>query len=319
MNIEFNKEILKISPAATISLFKINLRNEGSYYFHAGENGYNKPLIFKGREYTPIPIEMSGFEYAGDGKLPRPRMMLSNAGGVISSKLSYFEDFLNFKVCRTKTFFKYLDKANFPNNINPYGEGDVLEFPVESYFINQKVKEDKNGVEFELVSILELESAFLPAREIISNFCAWTYRSSIGCGYAGPPVSNDKNKKFQATVGFVDRSQVGEDGFFDNNIPMPGALQDRGQWSINNLYQKKDFVRIESPDDSDLSPEAIYVCIGDDVKSDPRKDSENWAMDGCSKNIAGCRIRFGAGASSDREAARGLPFGGFPGTESFGY
>jgi len=104
MNIEFNKEILKINPAATISLFKINLRNEGAYYFHAGENGYNEPLIFKGREYTPIPIEMSGFEYAGDGRLPRPRMMLSNAGGVISSKLPYFDDFLNFKVSRTKTF-----------------------------------------------------------------------------------------------------------------------------------------------------------------------------------------------------------------------
>ena len=307
MNSEFNREILKINPAATISLFKINLRNEGAYYFHAGENGYKEPLVFKGREYTAIPIEMSGFEYAGDGRLPRPRMILSNAGGVISSKLPYFDDFLNFKVSRTKTFFKYLDKINFPNKVNPYGGGDVLEFPEESYFINQKVKEDKNGVEFELVSILELESTFLPAREIISNFCPWTYRSSIGCGYSLAPVANDKNK-----------SEVGRDGFFDN-LAVGAAMVDKGQWSASILYKKKDFVRIESPDDSDLSPGSIYVCIGDNVKSDPRKDSENWVMDGCSKNIGGCRLRFGEGAPGARELEKGLPFGGFPGTESFGY
>jgi phage-related protein len=46
--------------------------------------------------------------------------------------------------------------------------------------------------------------------------------------------------------------------------------------------------------------------------SDPRSDKQNWAQDQCSKTISGCALRF-------KTCGGGLPFGGFPGTDKFGY
>jgi len=46
--------------------------------------------------------------------------------------------------------------------------------------------------------------------------------------------------------------------------------------------------------------------------SDPRHDKSNWVQDQCSKTISGCALRF-------KDCGGGLPFGGFPGTDKFGY
>ena len=45
---------------------------------------------------------------------------------------------------------------------------------------------------------------------------------------------------------------------------------------------------------------------------DPRYDSDNWVQDQCSKNLSGCLLRFS-------QTTRGLPYGGFPGTERFSH
>ena len=94
-----------------------------------------------------------------------------------------------------------MDNENFQNkNLNqggnnPFGRADPNSHMLDDiYFINKKTVENKNFIQFELVSALELEDSFVPARVILSNYCNWTYRCSIGCKYSGAPIETNSGK-----------------------------------------------------------------------------------------------------------------------------
>ena len=333
------KEIFQIEPSTIVSLYKINLRDRGQYLFHAGENGYKKRIIFNGENYDFMPIKAEGFEMHGDGRLPRPKMTFSNHQGNVSLRLGIFKDFINYKVSRIKTFVKYLDKENFPNNINPHAESSPdVSFTEDIFFVNQKVAETDQIVEFELVSLLELQNASIPSRTMYSNYCSWQYRSDIGCGYRGKPVSDDKNKRFVPS-GYSGQ-MVGEDSYFPTEY---GATEfgkrneddEYPVWSRTGTYNKGDVVRIEPfDDDKAIYPVSIYVCIQDNARSHPALDREKWTLDDCDKTLCGCRLRFsdhaieaGGGVRmqannleedvSWTELNNGLPYGGFPGIDPY--
>lgn len=63
------------------------------------------------------------------------------------------------------------------------------EFDPEVWFIDRKVSEDAEVVEFELASALNFQGVRLPRRQIIANQCPWVYRGP-GCGYTGPAVAD---------------------------------------------------------------------------------------------------------------------------------
>ncbi len=338
------KTLFELDPSSIICLYKINLKDKGQYLFHAGENGYHKKIIFDGQQYDFFPIKVEGFEMHGDGKLPRPKMTFSNHQGAISLRLNYFEDFINYKVTRIKTFVKYIDDVNFPNEVNPHAEPDPeASFAEDVFFVNQKTKEDDNIVEFELVSLLELQNANVPARKIYSNNCPWQYRGAMGCGYNGKPISDSKNKRFVPSgyhavkIGdkFIPGGTVGSEVYFSGEFKdkafaeqnEDGTYQD---WSITGIYNSGDAVKVVPLDhDSDLNPINIYVCINESVKSNPVYDTENWVLDDCDRTLCGCRLRFsdesieaGGGKRGGlnkkwTESEGGLPFGGFPGVDPY--
>ena len=197
-----------LDPTTIICLYKINLKEKGSYLFHAGQNGYHKKIVFDGQQYDYFPIKAEGFEIQGDGRLPRPVLTFSNHQGVISLRLKEFNDFINHKVTRVKTFVKYLDNINFPDNVNPFAEPDPeASFEEDVFYVNRKTREDDNIVAFELVSPLELQNANIPARRIYANACPWMYRGAIGCGYNGKPISDSKNKRYVAS-GYYPRVNI---------------------------------------------------------------------------------------------------------------
>jgi len=323
-------ELLELEPSSIISLYKINLKDKGDYLFHAGENGYRKKIVFDGQSYDFYPIKVDGFDMQAGGGLPRPRMTFSNYQGNISMRLDFFEDFTNYKVTRIKTFVKFIDKENFPNNINPHEDPDPdASFTEDVFFVNQKVKEDDAVVEFELVSLLELENANIPARVVYSNNCPWVYRSDIGCRYTGKPISDNKNKRFVPSG--YNEIMVGENVYFEDEFDAeefaPGT--DYNEWTINNIYSKGDVVKTTPFDyDPSLNPSSIYVCVKDNTRSNPIFDRESWRLDECDKTICGCRLRFsdisaeesGGGKRQGEdwiESNKGLPFGGFPGIEPY--
>jgi phage-related protein len=205
----------EIAPGAIIELFQLELNaaqhgvNE-TYYFHAGVNatGNNGNIIWNSQPYLAFPIEADGFEYSGNGQLPRPRCRVSNVLSTITALLLTLPDGLEgAKFTRIRTLGRYLDSANFS------ASGDILltedsfallledsssmlleqtnstedptaEFPREVYYIDRKVIETRNAVEFELASAFDLSGIRAPKRQCIANICQWVYKSTE-CGYSG--------------------------------------------------------------------------------------------------------------------------------------
>lgn len=295
METNIHKEIFDLEPSTLISLYSIDLSSKTNsadfYRFHAGENGYDQAISFKGKTYNYFPIRVDGFNY-DDSKPPRPRIAFDNTDSFMSLKLKYFDNFLGYRFTRLRTFVKFLDDSNFPNNRNPHST-DRSSFPEEEYVFNKKTTENSSTVEFELSTPIDLEVANVPARDVIYNACRWCYRSTIGCGYSGPPVADKKDNALTANS------------------------SNRGEYTQGTTYNAKDVVFIKGKTDSagsELFPAKWYVCVGTTTDS-PLSNKEKWIEDECSRSINGCRMRFGKA----HEVSLGLPFGGFPGTENFDF
>jgi len=191
-------ELSELSPTAIIDLYELetfaSLHGVNSTYrFHAGLTlkTPNTGVTWNSNQYTRYPIEVEGFEYRGDGQLPRPKIRVSNLFSLLSLLMIEINadnpgnDLCGAKLTRIRTLARYLDGVNFPGNTNPYGTPDpTAEAPREIYYVDRKVLENRNIVEFELVSAFDLAGVRAPKRQCIANICQWVYRSAE-CGYTG--------------------------------------------------------------------------------------------------------------------------------------
>ena len=157
-----------VNPSAIIELFTLQLDNNlhGAttvYRFHAGTSlKDNGEIIWAGNSYQRFPIQAEGFAFR-KGQLPRPTLTVSNALGTITSILmtvnntTVGNDLTGATVTRIRTLARFLDAVNFPGDINPYGTPDsTAEFPQEIYKIDRKSAENREVVQFELVSVFDL-------------------------------------------------------------------------------------------------------------------------------------------------------------------
>ena len=184
--------IQSLDPGAVIELFVLDLRgweHDRLIYFHAGTNRLDSDVIWQGQTYTRYPVQATGFEWKGEGTLPRPRIAASNVTGIMSALCRQYRDLVGAPCVRRRTLVRYLDAANFPDG-NPTADPNEA-FPDDLFFINQKLAEGPQTVEWELAVAFDVEGVKLPRRQVIRNSCPWRYRGD-GCGYAGPPVA-DRN------------------------------------------------------------------------------------------------------------------------------
>ena len=211
--------IQEISPSALIELFQLelNVTQHGvaeTYYFHAGTNTDNyQELIWNAQPYMALPIEVEGFEYSGQGTLPRPKMRISNLLGTITALiLTLPEGLEGAKLTRIRTLARFIDDANFESDEylltedsfalmyedstfiyqevgNPFGTPDpTAEFPREIFFVDRKSAENRDVVEFELASAFDMAGIRDPKRQCITR-CQWVYRSAE-CSYTGTNYFN---------------------------------------------------------------------------------------------------------------------------------
>jgi len=194
-----NAEIQKVAPSAVIELFQLELNAtqhgiSTTYRFHAGTNlNGNGQLLWAGQSYLRFPIEADGFEYSGNGQLPRPKIRCSNIMGTITALLLTLPEGLEgAKVTRIRTLARYIDAGNFPGGVNPHGSSDpTAEFPREIFFIDRKTAETRDVVEFELAASFDLAGVRAPKRQCIANICQWRYKS-VECSYTGTLPTCDK-------------------------------------------------------------------------------------------------------------------------------
>ncbi len=189
-------ELQSLTPSAKIELFVMELV-EGLHYptgnpssvqtifrFHAGTNmKTNSNIVWQNDTYERFPIVAEGFAFEGKGQIPRPTLTMSNLGGITRSGVAItvtdlliivnlttpHNDLLNAKITRRQVLASSLDAANFQNNINPFGTPNNNELPQEIYFIDRKVAESRNLVQFELVGDLDKQNLKLPKRQVTRN------------------------------------------------------------------------------------------------------------------------------------------------------
>ena len=194
-------ELQSNSPSAIIELFELQLNTaqhgvNDTYRFHAGTNTVdNGDVTWAGNSYLRFPVEADGFEYSGQGQLPRPKLRVSNIFSTITAILLTLPNGLEgAKVTRIRTLARFIDGINFPGGVNPYGPPDpTAEFPREIYYIDRKAVETRDVIEFELAASFDLIGVRVPKRQCVSNVCQWKYRGPE-CGYAGNAYFNTNNQ-----------------------------------------------------------------------------------------------------------------------------
>jgi lambda family phage minor tail protein L len=179
-----NQDIQSLEPGAIVTLFEVDYTNIGT----AGEiqrfHPYASPdvIVWQGEEYGRWPVKASGFEMTG-GQSPTPRMTMGNVGGYIGALCLSFDDLNGAIVKRHRTLAKYLDGQ-------PDADPDE-HFPTELWYVEQKISENNEFVEFELSSALDFNGQQLPGR-IVSQMCPAQVRyRGPRCGYSGPPVADE--------------------------------------------------------------------------------------------------------------------------------
>ena len=348
--IDIGKSLLDIEPSAIIELYELYFDvGQEPFRFHAGTNNVTKNIIWNGNSYYSSAIEVEGFEANLLGRLPRPKVTVANSDFIISNILRDYSDFRNGKFVRIKLFLKYLDAVNFDGNENPYGVPSPLHYiSKEKYLVSQKIIENKQLVQFELITPFDLESLETATRAIYGRYCYWQYRGS-GCNYQGDLVCQENDKDFTFFPS-RDRGQVIRASEFLFNEGSFEAAILKFSWQINKDYDIGDIVYVSNIDFNGLKdpPRTWYVCQKVHKSSTtltPGRSVDFWEKDGCSKSIQACKKRFSKGtytphsqnlisemdvtqafinaryiAYNDASVLNGiLPFGGFPGTDKFKY
>ena len=175
-------ELQKINPSSLIELFTVTLDSSlhGAttvYRFHDGSNmNSSGELIWDSNSYQRFPVKAEGFQFTGKGQIPRPKFTVSNALGTITALMALVNqttpgnDLTGAKFTRIRTLARYIDAANFTGGTNPFGTPDTSsKLPDEIYFIDRKLSENRDFVEFELVSELDLLNLRLPRRQVTKD------------------------------------------------------------------------------------------------------------------------------------------------------
>lgn len=156
-----------------------NFSDVPDYRFTNGTNELGTNMVWKGNEYRKLPVEASGFDLNGQGKLPRPGIKIANVDQWIGVIARANNDLIRAKFERHRTFAKYLDAVNFING-NPTAD-PAQEIPVDVFYVEQKQTETREYIEWVLVAACDLAGKKLPGRPMLSNICGW--RKTTQCPF----------------------------------------------------------------------------------------------------------------------------------------
>jgi lambda family phage minor tail protein L len=267
------QELLNSSPFAVIELFELRTFEtmhgaDETYYFHAGRNRKTTEpsssddilsaysIYYNGHTYFPLPIEASGFEYKADGGLPRPTIRIANSNSSITSLLLSVNlitpgnDLNGAQVIRRRTLSRFLDGSNWEDGVNPYGTpstSSAAQMPAETYYIDRKVTETRDFVEFELTSSLDLANARAPRRLVMQNLCQWVYRGRE-CGYTGTDDFTPQGRQVVTTPAANYTYGSGRDKLLaGSQLDNSEALVSTNGWFTAKMQKDGNFVVYKKP------------------------------------------------------------------------
>lgn len=157
-------------PGAYVELFDLDLTPIGGvtvehFTMSKLESG---PVVWNGNTYQPIDVEASGFEWSGQGQLPRPKLSVTNVNTVFAALVQDFGDLVGARVTRRRTFRQFLDGEP--------GADVGAHFSPDIFLVERKVLQSPAIIEWELSAALDQEGRMLPRRQVIRDTCTHTYR-----------------------------------------------------------------------------------------------------------------------------------------------
>lgn len=314
--------------------------------FHNNIKVFNSYIIWQGKTFFPAPIMAEGFEITSRGVLPSPTLSLTSqteegieALSIIRRVIRKYGDIVGAKVTRIRTFAKFLDKNNFSDISSPdsqrgiyasnfpeeYEPDPYAELPRDVFFVERKASEDKNSINYELSSSLDVEGIKLPRRVVTASKCGFTYRG-CGCFYEGDGNSAQSLADHVYKKCGIRRTDLTlpEDAppvatINDQNIKdMIGVseLVFKGRYSSKAFYASGDYIYMEKNGVRYYFVAKVDIPATENTEYSP-PNPDFWIADLCSKTLQGCRKRWGAqgsviiGESEDFKKGE-LQFGGFP-------
>jgi len=337
-----NAELFNLTPSAPIVLFEIDTNNlyysDGTFTnfqtetklfrFHNNVKLFNTNILWQGNTYYPAPIQTEGFEYSAKGSLPTPKFALSindpSLPAFVQLKvlLRNLNELVGAKVTRRKTMAKFLDTDNWnvlggtPAGFSPDPNS---EFSPDIYYISRKSADNKNYLEFELTSIIDLDGLKLPGRIVLADRCmAIAYRGE-GCLYeyggsdgqsvnydvhvhkngilppVAPPVANFKDETFNILLNLTIAGGT-------NPPPYNPALT----YNIGDFfYVTKNYNKY------------YFVVKAVPPPNTPPPNDNYYYADDCSRTVRGCKLRWNQFGQSGPNQG-GLMFNGFPSVNKVG-
>lgn len=175
--------LFKLDNYVVFDLYELELEStEGYLRFHGSKN-FSKNIVFQNQEYIFIPSELSNIQSSSDGKQSKPTLKIANINNYISYVLKDRNSLIGKNFIRKKVLGKDLDLVNFTDQINPYGASSFRTYiAYDKFLINMKKSENKEFVELELATKVDIQNLNLPARKITNDTCSWCYRC-YGCNY----------------------------------------------------------------------------------------------------------------------------------------
>lgn len=182
-------QLAALSHSAVIELYELDATAQGGavWRWHNGTNGLGGSVIWQGNTFMRMPIEASGFASKSDGPMPRPRLRVSNVGGLVGALVRQYQGLKGAKLKRKRTLARYLDAVNYPGGVNASAD-PATHYPDELWIVDRQAERNKAMAEFELASPMDLAGVMLPRRQVVQGFCPWAYRGP-DCGYTGAAVA----------------------------------------------------------------------------------------------------------------------------------
>ncbi|MEA3250131.1 MAG: phage minor tail protein L [Pseudomonadota bacterium] len=180
-------DVQRLEQDAIVTVFELDARQYGDGILRfAPEPIDGGPVRLNGYEYQPVPIAAEGFEWNGQGTLPRPTLSITAMELAFLSLVISADDLVGAPVKRIRTYRKHLDDGSDPD--------PEAMFPVDYYVIERKTSQNRRAIQFELSVQLDQQGRMIPHRQVLRDTCGYRYRYSangqyhydgVGCPYAG--------------------------------------------------------------------------------------------------------------------------------------
>ena len=166
----------RLDVGAIVSLFTLDASGIGGGVLRFVTGPWNAASVrYGGLVYAPVPVDIEGVSYGGNGPAARPKLTLSRLDALVAAAALDTDSWRGARLTRLRTLTRYLDGE-------PEADSD-RHWPTDSWIVERLLSRTRAEVVWELASALDFDRRKLPGRQILRDVCAWRYRTWTGAAW----------------------------------------------------------------------------------------------------------------------------------------